>query len=275
MLDRSRASMTRAPVAFVRGWLTERWHGLEVAQPRPTPEATREALVVIATMCFVVTLMQYTILSATFPDAVMDEVPRLLGRFGGERAAAWGTHYQGLWRNLAWALGVIFFYLVVPATVVTNLLGRPLSDYGLRVADFRRHLPAYLLLFLPVAVGVVFASGTAEFQRAYPFYKTARGVADVTVWEVAYAAQFFSVELFFRGFVLFGLWRAIGPYAILAAVVPYTMVHFHKPLLETLGASLAGGVLGLLALSTGSIWGGVLLHVAIAWLMDALAYARG
>jgi membrane protease YdiL (CAAX protease family) len=54
-------------------------------------------------------------------------------------------------------------------------------------------------------------------------------------------------------------------------IVPYCMIHYGKPLPETLGAIVAGLVLGTLALRTRSIWGGVLIHIGVALTMDMLA----
>ena len=48
-----------------------------------------------------------------------------------------------------------------------------------------------------------------------------------------------------------------------------------KPVIEVIAALPAGLVLGLLAMRARSIWGGVLVHVAVAWLMDALALVQG
>ena len=59
------------------------------------------------------------------------------------------------------------------------------------------------------------------------------------------------------------------------SAVPYCMIHFTKPLIEVIAALPAGLVLGLFAMRARSIWGGVLLHVAVAWLMDALALLQG
>ncbi len=83
--------------------------------------------------------------------------------------------------------------------------------------------------------------------------------------------QFFALEVFFRGFMLHALKRPMGAYAIFAMIVPYCMIHYHKPIAEVLGAVAAGTVLGTLSLHTGSIWCGVLIHVSVAWSMDSLA----
>ena len=91
------------------------------------------------------------------------------------------------------------------------------------------------------------------------------------MWELLYAAQFLSLEFFFRGFLLHGLRRALGANAIFVMLVPYCMIHYGKPMPETIGAIGAGLILGTLAMRTRSIWGGVMIHVGVAVSMDMLA----
>ena len=71
--------------------------------------------------------------------------------------------------------------------------------------------------------------------------------------------------------MLHGVKDRLGRFAIFAMVLPYTMIHFRKPLLETVGAVIAGTVLATLSLRTGSVWGGVFIHVAVAIAMDVAA----
>jgi membrane protease YdiL (CAAX protease family) len=68
--------------------------------------------------------------------------------------------------------------------------------------------------------------------------------------------------------------RYIGSLAIFVMVVPYAMIHLGKPIAECFGSILAGIALGTIALRTGSIWGGVLVHCTVAWSMDLLALLR-
>ena len=58
-------------------------------------------------------------------------------------------------------------------------------------------------------------------------------------------------------------------------IIPYCMIHYGKPLPETLGAIGAGILLGTIAMRTRSIWGGVIIHVAVAVTMDVLALRDG
>ena len=145
-------------------------------------------------------------------------------------------------------------------------------DYGLRMRGAAKHLPVYGVMFAFVAPLVVISSFSESFQYTYPFYNlSSRSLFDFVVWELAYFVQFLGVEFFFRGYLLSGTKRHLGVYSVVVSVVPYVMIHFGKPLPETLGAVVAGTILGVLALRTGSIWAGFLIHVSVALSMDILA----
>jgi membrane protease YdiL (CAAX protease family) len=123
-----------------------------------------------------------------------------------------------------------------------------------------------------VLPAVIIASTTQAFRHTYPFYRMAnRSHFDLWTWEAFYAAQFLSLEIFFRGFLLQGLRKALGSNAIFVMIVPYCMIHYGKPLPETFGAIGAGLILGTVAMRTKSIWGGVLIHVGVAMTMDVFA----
>jgi membrane protease YdiL (CAAX protease family) len=175
--------------------------------------------------------------------------------------------------SFAWWSGWRFIgYVIVPSIVILLMPGERFRDYGFSVKGFSKHVWIYVALYLAVLPLVVFVSFTHPFQQTYPFYKLAnRSHGDFVAWELMYALQFLSLEFFFRGFLLHGLKRAIGAHAIWVMVVPYCMIHFGKPVAETLGAIFAGLILGTLALRTRSIWCGVLIHISVAVTMDMLA----
>jgi len=159
-------------------------------------------------------------------------------------------------------------YALIPLLSLLVLRQNPL-EYGLSIRGFLRHAWIYGLLFACVLPFVIGASFTRPFQEHYPFYKdAARSWKDFGGWEALYAFQFVTLEFFFRGYLLFMLRRAMGAYAIFAMVVPYCMIHYHKPIAEVLGAIFAGIVLGTLALRTRSIWFGVAIHTSVAITMD-------
>ena len=229
----------------------------------------------VVTSGLILTCLQYILLTGRLQDAVANQLPEIWRtHIGSDETALWLASYRPLIRNATWALGCAFLYMVLPSVVVTVVFKERLRDHGLSARGFVRHLWIYAVLVVPVVSAVAVVSGSPDFQASYPFYKDFHGMTDLLVWEAFYALQFFALEFFFRGFMLHGVKEKLGSGAILLMVVPYCMIHFQKPILETLGAIVAGLVLGTLALRTRSILGGFVIHVCVAVSMDVAALLR-
>jgi membrane protease YdiL (CAAX protease family) len=180
-------------------------------------------------------------------------------------------NYQ-LFNLVYWVFWCALSYVVLPSVALLLFPRWRPRHLGLSPQGYLGHLPTYLMLFAAVAPLVVVASFGEAFQHMYPFYDHAgRSWRHLLAWELLYGTQFLCLEFFFRGFLLFGLVRYIGAYAIFVMIVPYCMLHFGKPAPEIAGSVVAGVILGTLALRTGSIWGGVTVHVLVAISMDLLA----
>lgn len=181
--------------------------------------------------------------------------------------------YFGLYPHLWWALWTIVLFLAVPVVLVRALFKQHLRDYGLNLAIKRQHGWLYLGLLAAVFPIVVLASRRPDFQNIYPFYRGAfqATTGTILVWEMAYLTQFFALEFFFRGFLVLGLGRTIGRASIFVAMVPYCMLHYHKPPAEAFAAIVAGVVLGEVSYRTRSIAGGVIVHIGVAITMELLA----
>ena len=54
----------------------------------------------------------------------------------------------------------------------------------------------------------------------------------------------------------------------------YTFWHFGKPCPEAIGAAIAAYTLGVIALRTRSIAGGIIIHIGVALLMELAAYLQ-
>ncbi len=176
-----------------------------------------------------------------------------------------------------WSLWRVFGFLILPALIILMIPGEKLADYGLSLGRTRDGLKLSAILFAVMFAAVFMVSFHPSFLFHYPFPWTRSappgGVPGrfLFVWALMYAAQFVALEFFFRGFMLHGLKKSMGAYSIFAMLVPYVMIHFGKPIPETLGSFAAGMVLGTMALAYRSIWCGVMIHVAVAWTMDILA----
>ncbi|MEI7978854.1 MAG: CPBP family intramembrane glutamic endopeptidase [Bacteroidota bacterium] len=170
-----------------------------------------------------------------------------------------------------WVGIIILFYGIVPLIIIKFVFKDKFSNYGLSIKGALKDYKIYLLLIGIMLPIVITASFTESFQHKYPFYKLQEGeelFPRFFIWECLYLLQFFAVEFFFRGFMLHGNKQRFGFYSILVMTIPYCMIHFGKPLPETLAAIIAGLVLGVLSLKSNSIWLGVAIHFSVAITMD-------
>lgn len=174
-----------------------------------------------------------------------------------------------------WVFVSMTFYFVLPVVIVTGIHRQRLSDIGLSLSiesGSLKLLAVCMAVMLPL---VYLMSLTDSFAAKYPFLRIYSDQPFISwtllIWELIYFAQFFGLEFFFRGFLLHSLKPALGLYSIFVMTVPYTMIHFGKPMAETFAAILAGLFLGWLSYRKGTIWLGLILHCAVAFSMDILA----
>jgi membrane protease YdiL (CAAX protease family) len=185
--------------------------------------------------------------------------------------ALYVPRFHALLELAAWVGLRLVGFVLLPVLAIRGLLGGRVRDHGLRWPG-RADLAPYGVLFVLVLPCIVLAAMRPEFLAYYPFYKLAHtSWFDLLAWELLYGLHFAGLEFFFRGFWLGACRRSFGSQAVLVSAVPYCMIHFTKPVVEVIAALPAGLVLGLLAMRARSIWGGALVHVAVAWSMDALA----
>lgn len=138
------------------------------------------------------------------------------------------------------------------------------------------NLSTYLAILLVIAPAIFAISFTNDFLAAYPRWKIGMpaGLSDfehllaVGAFQFCYGVDFVFVELLFRGLLVMAFARYLGAGAIMPMVVVYAILHFQKPLGEAVGSIAGGLVLGVIAYNTKSIYGGVILHLGVAYLME-------
>lgn len=153
--------------------------------------------------------------------------------------------------------------------------------YGM--APKRKGLVLYAILLGLMIPLITLASFQPDFLQSYPTYRDTNaneffGVPEwvtALLYELCYGWDFVPTELIFRGFLVIGMSRVLGRGAVLPMVVWYCTVHFGRPVGETISSLFGGYLLGVLALSTRSIWGGLLIHIGIAWGMELAAFLQG
>lgn len=263
------------PIGYLllRGW----WRDIDETAARDKAaifakgDFDRRPLVALVMCALILTMQEYYGGRAFFDQTVYP----MLFKYEQEKHSLSLVKYDELYGFAWWAITRIGGY-VLPFMVWRFFFWRDsLLDFGLRTKGFFDHAWIYLL-FLGVVLPPMFVVASApDFGAYYPFYKTAhRSWFDFLTWEAMYFAQFFALEMFFRGFWLGALRRSFGSGAILAMAVPYCMIHFGKPYLEAIGAVLAGIALGSVSMKTKSIYQGFLVHITVAALMDWLSLRR-
>ncbi|MGD8176221.1 CPBP family intramembrane glutamic endopeptidase [Marinimicrobium sp. ARAG 43.8] len=237
------------------------------------PAALRRVFVTLASVSVCLLILHYAKNSY-----LLYELLQMLAQWQGKASDSYTRAIQqSEWRHLigyAWWTGWhIVCFLLIPWTVIRCFWRREsLADFGWRWNETSQHWRGYLLLLSPILVFVVIVSQGEDFVNHYPFYTHAgRSWADFLAWELLYMTQFVVLEFFFRGYMLRALRPALGANAIWVMCVPYLMIHFPKLWLEATGAILFGLFLGVLALRSRSIWGGVLVHAGVALSMDTAA----
>ncbi len=181
--------------------------------------------------------------------------------------------YDELYGYCWWVFTRVTGYVLVPLPLWKLMFPKDsLLDMGFRLKGFFQHLWIYGLCLAVVVPAMLIVASQPDFGTYYPFYKnSSRSWFDLITWEVIYFIQFLTLEMFFRGWIVGALRKSLGSGAIFAMAVPYCMIHYGKPYLETHGAIVAGVVLGSLAMRTRSIYSGFLVHITVALLMDLLA----
>jgi hypothetical protein len=155
--------------------------------------------------------------------------------------------------------------------------------YGLTFSrvDWMPYL-VMLLIMIPLLYVATYLPGFLDY---YPTYKRAGGAAfaayynisetwPILLYETFYIGDFIFTELFFRGFLIIGMAKLLGKNAVLPMVASYCVLHFGKPMGEAVSSVFGGYILGIIALYSRNIWGGVFVHGGIAGLMELFAFWR-
>ena len=147
------------------------------------------------------------------------------------------------------------------------------NTYGLCTKEVNLR-PYFILLLLMIPL-LTWASFQPDFLESYPRlshkYVTENYWQWFAIFEPLYLGEFITLEWFFRGFLVVGMVQLIGHRAVLPMAVLYCVFHFGKPMGEAISSLFGGYILGIIAYNTRSVWGGIIVHMGIALLMDVLA----
>jgi membrane protease YdiL (CAAX protease family) len=173
-------------------------------------------------------------------------------------------------QNLLRALErAILFGLVPLAVVLLGFRDRP-TRYGLKLGEWRWGL-GLLLVGLAIMTPIILALAQLPAFRDYYGHGPLNAVDSL----FANALELFPAEFVLRGFLLFALYRRIGPLALIVVQVPFIFAHIGKPELELYSTFIGGTIFAWLDWRTGSIVWSALGHLSVLTLMLVAVGATG
>ncbi len=165
-------------------------------------------------------------------------------------------------------------YLSIPVIIVWFFADRDQPLYGCSLKN--HHAKIYWILLLCMVPLIAGASVLGDFLNYYPRFHKLEAY-DPPVWkiwmyELCYGLDFSSIELFFRGFMIMAFAKYVGMNAILPMAAFYLSIHYGKPMGEAISSFFGGTILGVISYHSKSIFGGIMVHAGIAWLMEIGGY---
>lgn len=175
-------------------------------------------------------------------------------------------------RSLNWVVRVVV--LLIPVLLIWWLKDKGNQPfYGTKKMDNLQPYLQMLLFMLPL---LALAAMQKDFQSVYPkaqFLKNMHASRwQYIVYELCYGFDFISIEFFFRGFLILALANICGTHCIVPMACFYCAIHLGKPMGEAISSFWGGLLLGIISYNTASVWGGLIVHLGIAWLMEVAGW---
>jgi hypothetical protein len=169
--------------------------------------------------------------------------------------------------------------IVLCLLVLWRVFHKEIPFYGTGRKHFR--IKPYLVMLLLMVPLVAAASMQEDFLSVYPKYQRLDFLSGANkgwyklLFELSSGSDFVGIELFFRGFMILAFSRITGRDVILPMALFYCTIHFGKPLGECISSFFGGLILGVITYHSRTIWGGLMVHLGIAWLMELGGYLGG
>ncbi len=154
---------------------------------------------------------------------------------------------------------------VLSIAVIKFVFKESLTLYGLGIGDWKFWIPAALIVGAVMVALSYPSSKDPQFIAEYPLYKGAGdSINAFTIHAFAYLFFYIGWEIFFRGFIQFGLTQRFGIWgAILVQTALSCIAHIGKPDSEIYSSILGALVWGIMVVRSKSIWPAITTH----WLL--------
>lgn len=180
-----------------------------------------------------------------------------------------------LFEFLYWFTGDTLLALLPSFIIIHFVFKEKISEFGFKIGDWKFGLKFSLIFILFMSVILWFVTSSQEFIIKYPLLTSVKYSATTfLVYEIGMLFYLIGWEFTWRGFMLFGLEKKFGFYSIFFQMIPFTILHFGKPFLETIGSIPGAIAFGILALRTRSFYYCVIVHFSIMFVIDTISILR-
>ncbi|TDI98712.1 MAG: CPBP family intramembrane metalloprotease [Candidatus Dadabacteria bacterium] len=157
-----------------------------------------------------------------------------------------------------WISSFIYFGIFPVLTILIFLRKNPL-DFGLRLGNYRLWLP-YILIFLAIAIPILYF--TSDMSSVQGYYRSHRNF-DLLKYVLQMGVYMLGWEFLFRGFMLFGLKEKFKEGSIIIQMIPFVLLHFGKPEIETISTIFTGLLWGYICYRGKSFWPAYIMHIVV------------
>lgn len=152
----------------------------------------------------------------------------------------------------------ILYYALLPNFVIVVLLRKSPLDFGFRLGNYKLwgfYAIVTCIFSIPILYWISHCSSVLDYYRIEEF--------NPLRYSLEISAYLFAWEFLFRGFLLFGLKEKLKEASVLVQMVPFALLHFGKPEIETISTILMGLYLGYIAYRGKSYWPAYIIHLYI------------
>ncbi len=178
--------------------------------------------------------------------------------------------YESLSFYMLSSISASLVMLAIPLFIIKFHSESTSDNYGLRA-------PEKLFLATKITIGVIFLSTLVLYlyslNPSFKEYYTIKHKIDLWFFaEICISFfYFFSEEFYFRGFLLYKLIEKFeSKYSIIISNILFALLHLGKPAIEVIFAFFYGILLSTITIKTRSIFPAVIIHFAIALILNLM-----
>ncbi len=185
-------------------------------------------------------------------------------------AGPWADLWQYIFQ---FAVTVLLFWLV-PLLITRYYLKQSFSNFGLKFIYSKQAFILCAIVYPVVIASTYFSSQQPAIASEYPLTKLIGTSWLVFIsYHACYVFYFVAYEIFFRGYLQFGLKSdkaGVGELIVIVLIQTALTTAFHtgKPASEILAAAAFGPVFGYVTFKYGSIWYVMIIHYVMNVFLD-------